>query len=256
MGKFNRIDPQVLNDVVKVLSDPQALNAYAYARNNPIRYVDPTGETYAEASWGYLVGWAKGLWGTLTASYYALIYPDATKEVIMQKAKQAVVAWRATFTDLFSNSTQVGSEILEGLGITYEEFIAKSDYEKGEIIGQLSEAAAEIVAAKKLTEIKSFRASVNKNIHWGQQNKHIIGANNYIEGKSILTHSDPQALVNRFSGTGRKIYNNGRAEKEIVDFGEDIGKFVDQSTGEVFATTRGQIIYSEEGAHIVPLRPN
>ena len=238
------------------MSDPQALNAYAYARNNPIRYVDPTGETYAEASWGYLVGWAKGLWGTLTASYYALIYPEATKEVIMQKAKEAVVAWRATFTDLFSNSTQVGSEILEGLGITYEEFIAKSDYEKGEIIGQLSEAAAEIVAAKKLTEIKSFRASVNKNIHWGQQNKHIIGANNYIEGKSILTHSDPQALVNRFSGTGEKIYNQGVVQREVVDFGQNIGYYVDPNTGGRVSTNVGTIHYSNPGTHIVPESPD
>ena len=236
------------------MSDPQALNAYAYARNNPIRYVDPTGETYAEASWGYLVGWAKGLWGTLTASYYALIYPEATKEVIMQKAKEAVVAWRATFTDLFSNSTQVGSEILEGLGITYEEFIAKSDYEKGEIIGQLSEAAAEIVAAKKLTEIKSFRASVNKNIHWGQQNKHIIGANNYIEksNRSILTHSDPQGLVNKFSGAGEKIYNQGVVQSEMVDFGQNIGYYVDPTSGAKTLTTRGSIHYSQQGTHIVP----
>jgi hypothetical protein len=32
------------------LADPQQLNAYSYARNNPLIYVDPSGETPEEES--------------------------------------------------------------------------------------------------------------------------------------------------------------------------------------------------------------
>jgi hypothetical protein len=32
------------------LADPQSLNKYAYSRNNPLRYVDPTGETATETT--------------------------------------------------------------------------------------------------------------------------------------------------------------------------------------------------------------
>jgi len=38
IGRFTTVDP-----VGGRLADPQTLNRYAYARNNPLRYVDPTG---------------------------------------------------------------------------------------------------------------------------------------------------------------------------------------------------------------------
>lgn len=37
-GTFLSVDPVVANAF-----DPQSLNAYAYARNNPVNVVDPTG---------------------------------------------------------------------------------------------------------------------------------------------------------------------------------------------------------------------
>ncbi|MBI4786262.1 MAG: hypothetical protein HY782_04360 [Chloroflexi bacterium] len=41
MGRFIQPDPLIPN-----LYNPQSLNRYSYARNNPLRYNDPTG--YAE----------------------------------------------------------------------------------------------------------------------------------------------------------------------------------------------------------------
>lgn len=43
--------------------------------------------------------------------------------------------------------------------------------------------------------------------------------------------------------------------REVVDFQEIIGKYVDPSTGKSYDTTMGTIHYSKEGAHIVPARP-
>src|SRR5438093_4367229 len=41
-GRFTSIDPVAMSrDKMK---DPQLLNMYAYTRNNPLRYIDPTGE--------------------------------------------------------------------------------------------------------------------------------------------------------------------------------------------------------------------
>ena len=42
-GRFTTVDP---DHVGGDLFDPQSWNAYAYARNNPIRFVDPTGTDY------------------------------------------------------------------------------------------------------------------------------------------------------------------------------------------------------------------
>jgi RHS repeat-associated protein len=54
-GTFLSIDP-----VVADAEDPQAFNAYSYARNNPMRYVDPTGTSF----WEFAIEW--GFWPTLT----------------------------------------------------------------------------------------------------------------------------------------------------------------------------------------------
>ena len=41
IGRFTQIDPLEGN-----IFDPQSLNRYAYSRNNPLRYVDPTGQSF------------------------------------------------------------------------------------------------------------------------------------------------------------------------------------------------------------------
>ena len=43
-GRFTQVDP-----ASGWASDPQSWNRYAYARNNPLKYVDPTGESYLVA---------------------------------------------------------------------------------------------------------------------------------------------------------------------------------------------------------------
>jgi filamentous hemagglutinin len=95
-------------------------------------------------------------------------------------------------------------------------------------------------------------------INEGQQGKHIPGHNNYISGRSELTHPDPQGLLNLGAGTGEQFGNVPAGEpgsKERVDFGETIGNYVDPSTGEKTPTTIGIIHYGSNGAHIVPARP-
>jgi len=88
-------------------------------------------------------------------------------------------------------------------------------------------------------------------IHEGKQGKHIPGHNNFQPGNSELTYPDPQELLDRGSGTGERHRN-----KEVADFGETIGYYVNKDTGERLPTTRGTIHYDEKGtAHIVPAHP-
>ena len=106
--------------------------------------------------------------------------------------------------------------------------------------------------------VKAFKTTVDfsdfpKTIHIGKQGKHILGHNNYINGKSIMDISinDAQKLVNKYSGTGQKI----GANRERVNFEVVIGKYVDPKTGKKYDTTVGTIHYSNDGTHIVPERP-
>lgn len=43
MARFTSVDPVIVTP--ERLRDPQQLNLYSYVRNNPLRYIDPTGET-------------------------------------------------------------------------------------------------------------------------------------------------------------------------------------------------------------------
>jgi filamentous hemagglutinin len=92
-----------------------------------------------------------------------------------------------------------------------------------------------------------------------KQGKHVPGHNNYLPGRSRLTHPEPQALVDRLAGSGQQAGNVQRGAagfKERVNFGEVIGEYVDEATGVSSPTTNGIIIYAQDGTvHIVPVRP-
>lgn len=98
----------------------------------------------------------------------------------------------------------------------------------------------------------------NSKIHKDKQDKHIEGTKNYNQqisnGKnpSKLTEN-PQQLLQEGAGKGISHGDN----KEVVDYGRNIGKFYDTKTGMYYDTTRATIHYDNKGnAHIVPAKPN
>lgn len=95
--------------------------------------------------------------------------------------------------------------------------------------------------------------SFPKGINDGKQGKHIPGHKNFQQGKSELSISIMEAnrLVDVYSGKGTSIGDN----KERVDFGMNIGYYIDPVTGAKHPTTVGIIHYSKSGTHIVPARP-
>lgn len=99
---------------------------------------------------------------------------------------------------------------------------------------------------------KAF-ADYPKTVHKGRQDKHIVGSNNYTQGRSVFSGTQKQAenLIKQHSGTGQPLGPN----KERVDFGKVIGNYVDDSSGKSYPTTMGIIHYSKSGAHIVPAKP-
>jgi RHS repeat-associated protein len=88
-----------------------------------------------------------------------------------------------------------------------------------------------------------------------KQGKHIPGHNNFIAGRSIFTHSNPQGLLDKFAGTGQRVAGTPGQPgfKERVDFGQVIGQV--NVNGDLVNTTRGIIHHAKGGAHIVPANP-
>ena len=86
----------------------------------------------------------------------------------------------------------------------------------------------------------------------GHQGKHIPNHNDFDKerGRSELTHPDPQALLDKYAGTGTR---EGEGQREYIEADEVIGIYVNKKTGERKETKRGTIHYDESGgAHIVP----
>ncbi|MCB1181660.1 MAG: tetratricopeptide repeat protein [Chlamydiia bacterium] len=100
--------------------------------------------------------------------------------------------------------------------------------------------------------------SGNLKVHWGQQGKHIPSKHNYIPGRSILEHPDPQKLIQNYAGGGRRVNHvlpGKPGYKEIVDFEEHIGIWKSKDGISSLPTTRGTIHYGKNGCHIIPAEP-
>jgi len=71
---------------------------------------------------------------------------------------------------------------------------------------------------------------------------------------SILT-ADAQNLLDKIH-SGSVIDVQKAGQKLRVNFGETIGKYVDQKTGKAIETNVGLISNGKDGAHIVPGNPS
>lgn len=108
------------------------------------------------------------------------------------------------------------------------------------------------------TELKNkIRNTYNLKILEGKQGKHILGHNNYIEGRSYLTISidEAQEIVNKYAGTGKiNRYPNSRKwdNTETVISDRTVGYSLNEIDGSETETRAIKIHYSKKGTHIVP----
>lgn len=86
----------------------------------------------------------------------------------------------------------------------------------------------------------------------GHQGKHIVGHNNFMQGKSILT-ADAQKLLDGITAGKYSILRKNQ-NNIIVDFGENIGMFFQKGTA-IGETRFGVVHYGSSGVHIVPANP-
>ena len=106
---------------------------------------------------------------------------------------------------------------------------------------------------------KIILAHYNLKVHKGRQDKHILGTNNYIAGRSALT-ADAQQLIDQYAGKSEPLQISRGARKgewirkERFTHSEIIGTYID-ADGTETETNAGTIHYSKNGVHIVPARP-
>lgn len=122
------------------------------------------------------------------------------------------------------------------------------------IPGYNKSISSKVVQANKVNLQKQIdnasESGIIKTIEKGKQQKHILGTNNYTEGRSYLSVSENQAqnIINEFSGTGTKIGQN----KEKITADKIIGVNVNPKYNYKTLTDKAVIHYSNKGTHIVP----
>lgn len=113
------------------------------------------------------------------------------------------------------------------------------------------------IFAKQTAKKAAKRADgLPKVVNWGQQEKHFLGHKSYVPGRSQLT-ADPRKLIER-AGSGRAVNSVPRGQpgfRERIDFGEEIGTYINLRTGVELSTTRAILVYGKRGIHIFPVRP-
>jgi len=107
-------------------------------------------------------------------------------------------------------------------------------------------------------------AEPNLTINVGQQNKHVVGTNEYKTASQQAQRSpladgvDPQALVNQYAGTGQaanKIPLGQPGSVERISTDKVIGNYIDDKGVLIGPTTNFTIRYAKDGVHIIPARP-
>ncbi|MDQ5971524.1 MAG: hypothetical protein QG566_470 [Patescibacteria group bacterium] len=58
MGTKSELEKLTKKKMDTVLADPQSLNSYSYARNNPLKYIDPDGNYWEVSFSGTAMGWS------------------------------------------------------------------------------------------------------------------------------------------------------------------------------------------------------
>ncbi len=288
LGRWTSVDVDALENVEAHFASPQDLHVYLYGRGNPLRFEDMWGADNAEINavrkrveanampltpqarvglqelqagfvaqqhenrWAYFKFNDMTLWDTVVMEFMELTggismgeaYTGATfREETALSTEERVFRGASGVWDAANAATTV-----VGVGVAAK---AVAGAAKAAASRAVPVAVEEGVAVVRGVEVSA--ATVPK-VNMGQQGKHLIGHNNYIEGRSVLT-ADPAKLAQK-AGTGTPANAAPRGTpgfRERVDFGETIGDFV--KDGVATPTSKGIIHHGKEGIHIVPAKP-
>jgi len=255
IGRFMQIDPMA--------NITYSQSPYASMDNNPVIYTDPDGLFSRFGAWWRNVVWGgdgieknkkTGEWGVrssgenwdgsfmtqVTYNGKPTAFPSQIKEHLKQQLE---------FEDAMQQ-TGIETKWVDNVGEARKDML---NFSASLMVGsapQLNVAKT----AKAASAVEAETSNISKVVNAGKQGKHIVGHNNYQVGKSILSEN-AQGLLDAFHSGKINTSQVINEVKTRVDFGKVIGTYINPQTGEALSTTKGIIINSKTGVHIVPAAP-
>ena len=210
LGRFISRDIKLGN-----AGDILSSNRYIYVKNNPLKYVDPTGMVEEDAGNAYFSA-VKG-WGdeiiktgidTVKNTWNSILHPIETAKNIGNFYKSTYNDGKVLVDDLIADWDGTVNEILTGTSISYEEFMLLSPEEQGRKIGRLTGYAIEAVlvkrASSKVLKIK------NKGSNPVISNKNdIIGKPRTGSANKLDQYHNFPEMVDNYAGSGSKSIRIG-----------------------------------------------
>ncbi|MEJ6470295.1 hemagglutinin repeat-containing protein [Fusobacterium nucleatum] len=182
---------------------------------------------------------------------------ESSSNVTTEKQKsnnngaEKVVEDTATVKTVGSNNKNAGKQN------NYKEVVSKKSITKDKSGTNQGTVDTTQKAVSKNTNVSTNKTQSEKaTLNEGKQGKHVVGHNNFQQGKGEVDMETARNILNDYQGTGRKIERDGNIVKEIVDTqGKYTGTYVNLK-GERSVTTRFTIHYDSKGtAHIIPANP-
>ncbi len=182
LGRFMGVDPVGFKE-----GDIQSFNRYAYAANNPYKYVDPDGK-------------AVMLLSIFVITAITLLLTASTSSQQSQSNSGYSSRWNSGYSSTSGD-----------------------DDDNSEVNFQEQPFASSGAMPPPDDNDSNNKNTISKKIHEGQQGKHIPDHNNFIATRSPLNKGiNPQKLLDGFhSGKYSTVRNAGG--KPVVDFGKTIG---------------------------------